>query len=77
MTYHTITYTVSGSVTGSAGGTVNLELERDGTDELVLSTSRTGNGSFSFTWYDNTENVYVSAREDSTHLGRSDQGTAT
>lgn len=74
ITYHTITYTVTGNVTGSGGGTVTLTLERDATGEEVATTSRVGNGSFSMTWYDNTENVYVSAREDSTHLGRSERG---
>ena len=38
--------------------------------------SRSGNGSFSFTWYDNTEPMYVDAYEDSTHLGRSTQAVA-
>ena len=82
MTYHTITKTVSGTVTGSGGGTVYLYLHRadDNTNqagEKVLATSRSGNGAFSFTWYDNTENVYVSAFEDTTHMGRSENNVGT
>ena len=77
LTYHAITYTVSGTITGSGGGTVNLELVRSGTEEILLTGSRSGNGSYSFTWYDNTENVYVSAYEDGTHMGRSAPGTAS
>lgn len=78
FTYHTITYTVSGSVTGSAGGTVYIDLIRDGAPlEILKTTTRTGNGSYSFTWYDNTIPVYTSAYEDSTHTGRSAPGTAT
>jgi hypothetical protein len=76
LTYHTITYTVSGTVSGSSGGTVTLNLHRDGSGEKVLSTTRTGNGSYSFTWYDNTENVFVEARESGLLLGRSEEGVA-
>jgi hypothetical protein len=71
-TYHGITGSVSGTVSGSGGGTVNIDLFRDDTDDKVAATSRVGNGSYSLTWYDNTVNVYTVAREDSTHLGRSD-----
>lgn len=76
FTYHSITYTVSGTVSGSAGGTVTLNLHRAGTGEKVLSTTRSGNGSYSFTWYDNTEDLFVEARESGTLLGRSDTGVA-
>lgn len=76
FTYHSITYTVSGTVSGSSGGTVTLNLHRANTGERVLSTTRSGNGSYSFTWYDDTENVYVEARESGTLLGRSDNGVA-
>jgi hypothetical protein len=69
-TYHTITYTVSGTITNSAGGTVNLLLN-DSTGKSLATTTRTGNGTFYFTWYDNVTPVFVSAYEDSTHLGRS------
>ena len=78
ITYHSITYTVSGSITGSNGGTVNIDLVRDSNpEETVKRTTRTGNGSYSFTWYDNTINMYVSAYEDGTHVGRSAPGAAT
>ena len=70
FTYHAITYTVSGTITGSSGGTVNLDLVSDN-GEVLLSTSRVGNGSYSFTWYDNTAPVYVTAYESSTRKGMS------
>jgi hypothetical protein len=63
LTYHTVLFTVSGTISGSAGGTVNIELFRSSTGEKLLSTSRSGNGAYSFTWYDNTEDVYVVAKE--------------
>jgi hypothetical protein len=77
FTYHSITYSVSGTVSGSDGGTINIDLFRTGTDDKVLSTSRSGNGAYSFTWYDNTVDLYTVAYEDSTHTGRSDDSQAT
>ncbi len=77
ISYHSITFTVGGTISGSAGGTVDIDLHRTVQKEEVLSTTRVGNGTYSFTWYDNTENVYSDAREDGTHLGRSDSGLAT
>lgn len=77
LTYHSIQFTVSGNITGSSGGTVNLYLCRASSGERLLSTTRVGNGSYSFTWYDNTEDVYVDAYEDDTHLGRSKTDVAS
>ena len=77
LTYHTITCTVTGSVTNSAGGTVTLNLCRSDTGERVLSTTRSGNGSYTFTWVYDTDTVFVEARESGTLMGRSDNGTAS
>ncbi len=71
ITYHSSVRTVSGSITGSAGGTVDIYLHRASTGEIVLSTSQIGNGSFSFDWYDDTEDLFVSAYESTTKKGRS------
>jgi len=76
LTYHSITFTVSGTISGSGGGTVNLDLHRVDNGEKVLGTSRVGNGAYSFTWYDDTASLFVVAREDATHLGRSDNALA-
>jgi hypothetical protein len=76
FTYHSIPFTVSGNITGSSGGTVTISLHRESNGEKVLETSRVGDGSYSFTWYDNTENVYTEAYESSTKIGRSDNGVA-
>lgn len=80
FTYHTITKTVSGNITGFTG-TVDLSLHRssDNTDEpgqLLQTTTRSGDGSYSFTWYDDTENVFVEAT-DGTNVGRTTDGTAS
>lgn len=77
MTYHSITFTIGGDITGSNGGTVAIDVFRVLNDEKVLETSRSGDGAWSVTWYDNTADMYAVAREDSTHMGRSDDGTAT
>ncbi len=77
LTYHSIVYTVSGEITGSSGGTVSISLWRTSNKELAATTSRTGNGSYSITWYDNTETLFTEARESSTLIGRSDNGTAS
>jgi len=77
LTYHAMTFTVSGSVTGSAGGTVTLDLYRNDSTNLqerVKTSSRSGNGSYSFTWYVTTDTLFVSAKESSALLGRSDAG---
>lgn len=76
ITVHAISYTVSGTVSGSSGGTVNLELYQAAEGDKKVQTSRTGNGSYSMVWYDNTEQVFVSARESGTLLGRSENDVA-
>lgn len=71
FTYHSITFTVSGTVSNSSGGTVMLYLARNDQGDVPLETSRVGNGTYSFTWYDNTETVYVMAVESATLIGMS------
>lgn len=75
-TCHNITYAVAGTISNSAGGTVNLALHREASGEEVLTTSRVGNGAYSFTWFDNTEEVFVRAYETDTKLGESAPGLA-
>jgi hypothetical protein len=76
LTYHSILYTITGSISKTNGTSVQLTLHRANTDEIVKSSSRIGNGSYSFSWYDNTEDVYVNAYENNTHKGRSANGLA-
>jgi hypothetical protein len=82
FTYHSITYTVADDVTNSNGGAVQLGLHRDdenasGKGELVRESSRSGDGAYSFNWFDNTEEVYVVGYEDDDFKGRSGSGLAT
>lgn len=78
LTYHAISYVVQGTASNYAGDgsgiTVNMH---DSTTKKLLATTTTAiGGTFSFVWYDDTANVYVAGREDSTHRGRSDDATA-
>ena len=81
MTYHSIIYTVADSLYGGFTGTVSIGLHRSDantnqTGELLKLTSRAGDGAFSFSWYDNTEYLYVAAR-DGTNVGRSQDSLAS
>lgn len=77
-TFHCITYSLSGTVSGYTGdgSGITVEAHRSDTDELIGSTTTAAGGTYSLTWYDNTINCYAHARQDSTHVGRSDDGTA-
>jgi hypothetical protein len=75
-TYHSQTWTVSGTVAGSSGGTVTIDLHDATTGEKLKTTSRSGNGSYSFTWYDPVRTLFTQARESGTRLARSDNGVA-
>lgn len=76
FTYHTIQFAVGGTITGSAGGTVNLLLVRYSDRKVLKTGSRTGNGAYSFVWYDNTLDMFVDAYENTTHVGRSENNVA-
>jgi hypothetical protein len=78
ITYHSIYHTISGNVTGYAGdgSGITIYIFREENDERVLSTTTAAGGGYSFTWYDDTANLYATARQNSTHVGRSDTGIA-
>lgn len=70
-TYHALSVAVSGTISGSTGGTVTINVYRSDNRELIYTTTRTGNGSYGFDWYDNTIAIYAEAYESSTKFGRS------
>jgi hypothetical protein len=76
VTYHSIAFTVSGNIYGSQGGTVTINVYRSDNNELVYTTTRSGDGAYSFTWYDDTIALYTEAYEDTGHYGRSTTATA-
>jgi hypothetical protein len=75
ITLHNITFVCADSVTGFTG-TVTLSLHRAATGEKVAETTRAGDGAFSFDWYDNTEEMYVVARDSAGTVGRSENTLA-
>ncbi len=77
-TFHCITYALSGTVSGYTGdgSGITVEAHRSDTDELIGTTTTATGGTYSITWYDNTIDCYAHARQDATHVGRSDNGTA-
>ena len=77
ITQHAITYTIQGTITNSAGGTVYLKLINVTTGEIEQQITRTGNGTYSITCYNNTTQYWVDAYENGTHLGRSGVGYAS
>lgn len=77
FTYHSILSEVAGTVSGSGGGTVNIALHDGTTGEVLKTTSRVGNGAYTIPFYGDTRTCYVTAREGSTLLARSDDDTPT
>lgn len=76
VTYSSMYYRITGNVTDSAGGTVNLSAYRVADGLLLGTTSRVGNGSYSIDVpFD--ESCFVEARESATYLGRSDNDVPT
>lgn len=78
LTYHSITYPVSGSCTNYSGDGADIDVyfhsSYDNLPRFVLTTAI--GGTFSGTWYDNTEYIYAVARENNNRVGRSSNGYA-
>jgi hypothetical protein len=77
ITVHAITVDVTGTIYGSSGGTVNIELLDAATFEVFKETTRTGNGSYTIPWFNDTSDVIVVAWESDTLKGASKQSTPT
>jgi hypothetical protein len=77
-TYHSFTKTVNGTITGYTGdgSGITVDIFRQDTDELIGSTTTSIGGGYTFTWHDDIIGVYAVARQDSAHVGRSDNGNA-
>lgn len=74
VTYQSMTWNVTGSISGNnAALPTDVELVMADTGEVRQRTTLTaGTTSFDFTVHDNTEDYYVNAYQDGTHVGRSD-----
>lgn len=69
VTYHTITSTIAGNVSGFAG-TVTISAHKS-TGEKIAETTRAGDGAFSIKWYDNTGQIRLDARGSTSGNGSS------
>ena len=78
-TYHTIDYTLTGSISGSSGdgSGINVDFFRSDNDDYIATTTTTTGGQFQALWYDNNIPLYAVARQDDTHVGRSANSTAS
>lgn len=78
-TYHTIDFSLTGSVSGFGGdgSGVPIKFYRSDTNELVTQTTSSVGGEFHTLWYDNVNTLFAEAIEDSTHVGRSANITAS
>jgi len=71
ITYHSIPYSVTGSLTGYSGDGSGITIGLYNTNRKLLATGSTAaGGTYSMTWYDNTEPVWVEAL-DGANAGRS------
>jgi len=80
-TYNAITYVVSGTCTGyvSDGSGIDIDVFRIITTdhyEHILDLKTIAGGTFSGIFIDNTDTLFIAARQDDTHVGRSPNGTA-
>jgi hypothetical protein len=81
-TYHSITYDLSGNIQNSGGTLVSLLLHKSpflnitNRGELMQRTTQIGDGSYSFTVYDDTEELQVTAYESDVFLGVSKYAVA-
>jgi len=69
--YMNITSTLSGTISNSNGGLISISLFRADTDQLMATTTRTGDGTYSFVIYIDNIDYYVTAYEDNTYKGLS------
>jgi hypothetical protein len=79
ISYHSITFSVSGNISGSNGvDNIDLQLIRASDDVVIQEqTVSQSASSYTFTVYDNTASYYVSAQQDAAHLGITPRGLAS
>lgn len=77
-TYHAITYAFAGTLSGFTGdgSGISVEVDADASGEKLGSVVTAVGGGYSFTWYDDVTSLFAHARQDATHLGRSEAGVA-
>lgn len=78
-TYHGITYTVAGTLSGYTGdgSGITVDVYRTDTDEKVATATSSIGGGFTTIWYDNTVAIYCVAYQSSTRKGVSVEQVAS
>jgi hypothetical protein len=76
FTYHTNTFAIAGTVTGTGGSTATVSAYRTDTGDLLGTDDTDVSGAYSIPWYDDTIDVFSATRIDATLVGRSDNGKA-
>ncbi|WP_438029049.1 hypothetical protein [Sorangium sp. So ce233] len=73
ITYHTITYPVSGASTGydGDGSGITVHVREADTGDALYQATTTAGGGYSFTAYSDTRELYAEAEQDTTHVARS------
>lgn len=79
ITYHSFQWSASGTLSGNDGAkTTEVRLVNETTKEVMqVQTLSAGTTAYSFPVYDDTDDYYVSAYQDATHVGRSALSKAT
>jgi hypothetical protein len=77
FTYHTLTRSVSRAVTGydGTGASITVTVHRTDTGEPLYGATTASGGGYSFTAYSDVTTLYAEARQDATHVGRSNTFT--
>lgn len=79
LTYNSITFSKVITVTGSAGGTVTVNVRRaagqDNEGMLLWSGTRSGNGTVTATLFEDATTKFTESSEDATHAARSGDWT--
>jgi hypothetical protein len=78
-TYHSVTQTISGTLTSYTGdgSGITVNIHDASTHEWLYTATTAAGGTYSTTAFDDTRDVYGEARQDSTHMGRTDNGKAS
>lgn len=73
LTYHSMVWTISGTVSeyDGDGSGITVNLFRNDDKSLMQTTTTAAGGGFSFTVYDDTEDYFADTYVDATHVGRS------
>lgn len=62
-TYHGITYPLTGTITNSQSGNIELVVIDNSSDQTLFTGGVVGNTGYNYVWYDNTRPIYVVAKE--------------